>query len=70
MSAVGQIHYLYSTVGPGEKALLGFEPRISLLQDRYFDQLSHSTLSFLHSHRLTWNMKSRQIKANMFGDRC
>ena len=27
----------------GEMALLGFEPRISCLQDRHFDQLSHST---------------------------
>ena len=29
----------------GEKALLGFEPRISCLLDRHFDQLSHSTAS-------------------------
>ena len=28
-----------------KKALLGFEPRISCLLDRHFDQLSHSTTS-------------------------
>ena len=28
-----------------KKAPLGFEPRISCLQDRYFDQLSHGTVT-------------------------
>ena len=40
----------------GEKALLGFEPRISCLLDRHFDQLSHSTTfvaKLMYRHYMT-----------------
>ena len=51
--------FVLSTLRVCEKALLGFEPRISCLLDRRFNQLSHGalvkTLTELKGYVLTCN---------------
>lgn len=55
--------YKTSTRTTWTKALLGFEPRISCLQDRRFDQLSHSATEIRSKRHLPDN-KNRRRKNN------
>ena len=47
------------------KALLGFEPRISCLQDRRFHHLSHSTISLKSLWVVSWHFLASSLKKRL-----